>query len=116
MDIQINEKAVKDVTKVNEYVFVMRPDVTENWIARVPLANGQALIAFPKFGTVGIGFEKETDWNTNLPVTCSATTIYDHIKHNKGSRKITEEECLAAIEELRRIGCEYLKKPYTAGK
>lgn len=67
------------------------------WLYRVKVAEDQAIIGFPKFGTIGVGFEREDkDWNRNLPFTSEAKTIYDHISLNKGC-DATEEECLQAI-------------------
>ena len=61
------------------------------------LSEAQAIVGFPKFFTVGIGFAQEEDWNTNLPYTCDADEIYDHIAHNKGDDSITREDCVPAI-------------------
>jgi hypothetical protein len=52
------------------------------WIYRVRLTDRQAVVGFPKFGTVGIGFAAETDWNTNLPYRCQTIEIVSHIWHN----------------------------------
>lgn len=67
------------------------------WLFRVKLFEDQAIVGFPKFGTIGIGFAQEDDWNTNLPYTQDAAQIYDHIKHNKAHDEISDEDCLAAI-------------------
>jgi hypothetical protein len=52
------------------------------WSYRVMLSETQAVVAFPKFGTIGCGFavESEGHWNTNLPVACEVDGLYDHIK------------------------------------
>lgn len=77
---------------------MMTPPIDENyWTYRVQLSFSQAIVGFPKFSTVGIGFAEEEDWNTNLPYTCDATEIYEHIEHNKGDDAITREACLKAI-------------------
>jgi hypothetical protein len=68
------------------------------WLFRVKLYEDQAILGFPKFHTIGIGFAQEEDWNTNLPYTCDAEQIYDHIKHNKEYEQITDEQCLEAIQ------------------
>jgi hypothetical protein len=67
------------------------------WQYRVRLSAAQAIVGFPKFFTTGIGFAQEEDWNTNLPYTCDAEKIYDHIAHNKGDDSISREDCIAAI-------------------
>ena len=71
------------------------------WTYRVVVAEGQAVVGFPKFGTLGIGFEVEEDWNTNLPYSCTPAGIFNHIKHNKGHELISDETCLRAIEMVR---------------
>jgi len=61
------------------------PAIDEDyWLYRVRLTQTQAVVAFPKFGTIGIGFAVEEDWNTNLPWTTLAEKILDHIWHNAG--------------------------------
>lgn len=67
------------------------------WLFRVQLGKTQAIVGFPKFFTIGIGFAEEKDWNTNLPYSCSTEQIYEHIKHNKGDKSITKKQVLAAI-------------------
>jgi hypothetical protein len=64
----------------------------------VVLSKGQAIVGFPKFYTIGIGFAVEdADWNTNLPFTCSTDEIFEHIKHNKGDEAIADEDVVRAI-------------------
>jgi len=77
---------------------MMTPPIDEDyWLYRVRLGGKQAIVAFPKFSTIGIGFAQEEDWNTNLPYTCGTEEIYEHIAHNKGDDSISREDCLAAI-------------------
>ena len=81
---------------------MLTPSLGEDyWLYRVRLADEQAIVGFPKFFTVGIGFAVEEDWNTNLPYTCTAEEIYNHIEHNKGDDSITRDDCIAAIEMIR---------------
>lgn len=88
--------------KVGHRVLLMTPPVGEDyWLFRVKLSDTQSIIGFPKFGTIGIGFAKETDWNTNLPYTSSAHDIFEHIRHNKGDDSISDSDCIAAIELIR---------------
>lgn len=76
----------------------LTPFVNEDyWQYRVRLTDKQAIVGFPKFFTIGIGFAVEDDWNTNLPYTCTAEEIYEHIKHNAGDETITRDDCLTAI-------------------
>ena len=83
-------------------VLMMTPAIdAEYWAYRVKLHQDQAIIGFPKFGTIGIGFTQEEDWNTNLPYTCEAEEIYNHIKHNKKYDEITKEQVIEAIGMIR---------------
>jgi hypothetical protein len=83
-------------------LLMITPPIDENYfIARVPLFKDQAIVIFPKFGTIGCGFAKEAeDWNTNLPLSTTADRLYEHIKVNKHYDEITDEQCIAAIREL----------------
>lgn len=74
------------------------PPVGEDyWEYRVAVSEGQAVIGFPKFGTIGIGFAVEEGWNTNLPFTMPAGQIYGHIAHNAGA-EFDRADIIAAIE------------------
>lgn len=77
---------------------MLTPAIDEDyWTYRVRLGDKQAIVGFPKFGTIGVGFAVEEDWNTNLPYTCDAERIYEHIEHNKADEAISREDCLTAI-------------------
>ena len=78
--------------------FIMTPPISEDyWEYRVRLTKTQAIVGFPKFFTIGIGFSVEEDWNTNLPFTCDTEKIFQHIKHNKGDDSIPDDDVRAAI-------------------
>jgi hypothetical protein len=88
---------------------IMGPVVDENyWTFRVKVSDDQAIVGFQKFGSIGVGFAKEEDGNTNLPSTCSTLEIYNHIKHNKGSSSISRDRCLRAIK-LIQIAADFLQ-------
>jgi hypothetical protein len=70
------------------------------WLLRVHVGYGQNVVLFPKFGTFGIGFAKEENWNTNLPRSCDAEKIYSHIEYNKGDVRIPKMRCIRAIQML----------------
>lgn len=91
-----------DTFKCGAGVVMITPDISEKyWLLRVKLnKKGQAIIGFPKFTLIGVGFAQETDWNSNLPSTCEAEKIYNHIRHNKGSKSIQRADCLAAIKMI----------------
>jgi hypothetical protein len=86
------------------------------WLFRVKLYEEQAILGFPKFGTIGIGFAQEKDWNTNLPYTCEPLMIYDHIKHNKKYDEITDEQCLEAIRAIQEAVTQFIAAEQAAGE
>jgi len=72
----------------------------ENWVFRVRMSETQSLLAFKKFMTIGIGFDVEEDWNTNLPWSNDIMAIWEHIRCNKGDDGILDSDCIRAIEML----------------
>lgn len=77
---------------------------------KVQLTPTQAIVGFPKFSTIGIGFLKEDDWNTNLPYSCDAEEIADHISHNRtagGDAELPRALVVAAIRLIRRATGEH---------
>lgn len=77
---------------------MLTPAIDEDyWAYRVRLSDEQAIVGFPKFSTVGIGFAQEEDWNTNLPYTCETEKIFAHIAHNKGDESISDDDVREAI-------------------
>ena len=98
--VEVNAHLVADPSE-GRAVMVTPPVDEDFWLARVPVSRDQAIVCFPKFGTIGIGFQRETDWNTNLPYTCKAQEILNHIKHNKGCNA-RDAKCLLAIQMLQR--------------
>ena len=96
----LDVKGQQDTSQVAPGI-LLTPALDEDyWRYRVRLSESQAVLGFPKFLTIGIGFAQEEDWNTNLPYTCDAEEIYDHIAHNKGDDSITREDCLTAIRMI----------------
>jgi hypothetical protein len=83
---------------------MMTPPVDENyWAYRVKLGEtGQAVVGFPKMSTIGIGFAREDDWNTNLPYTSDARDIALHIMHNKRDKNIAAYEVVEAIKLIQK--------------
>ena len=102
--LQINEEfttAKTDFEIGGVMLSVCPPLDADYWALRVPVTDGQAIVAFPKFSTYGIGFQHEkADWNCNLPYTCDADMIYKHISHNKGDDSISEADCIQAITTI----------------
>ncbi len=102
MELTLEWKEQPDRTPVIGPI-MMTPPVGEKgyWHYRVRLTDKQSIVGFPKFGTIGIGFEVEDeDWNTNLPYTQPAEKIFSHIKKNRGDDSISDEDCIRAIEMI----------------
>jgi len=91
---------------------IITPAITpEFWLFRVKVYKNQAILGFPKFGTIGIGFALEKgSWNTNLPYTCTPDELYAHIKENKYYHRITEKQCLEAIKAVQEAAKLYMAK------
>jgi hypothetical protein len=110
LQLEMNEKFKKsnDTFVVGTTTVMITPAVGEEyWMFRVKLSKDQSIIGFPKFSTIGIGFAKEEDWNTNLPYSCEAEKIYKHIRHNKGNKRITVDECITAIQMIQEAAKKY---------
>ena len=105
MKIEIKEQADKTFVLTGRIGSVMlTPDLGEGyWKYRVHLFKDQYLLAFPKFGTIGIGFAiEDEDWNTNLPYTSSSESIASHIIHHHKYPEITKSMVIEAIELLQK--------------
>lgn len=83
------------------------------WQYRVKFENGQAILGFPKFHTIGIGFALEQkEWNVNLPYDCTAKEIFAHIKENAGDG-VTDKDVMTAIRMVQKAAAawmDFLKK------
>jgi len=100
MELQVNTQCEdRGPIDIGETTVMLTPPIDENfWLFRVPVSDNQAIVAFPKFFTIGVGFQHEEDWNTNLPYTCDPEEIFNHISHNKGDDSISNEDCIEAIK------------------
>ncbi len=96
---------------------LITPPIDEDfWLYRVAVSKKQAIVAFPKFGTIGCGFQEETDWNTNLPIGEPAEKLYDHISHNRraGGDTPPKQRCLDAIRLIQAAAFEASKQETVA--
>ena len=111
LQIEVNQKFVEANTSLHLKggpTLMITPPLDEDyWLFRVKLHEDQAIVGFPKFGTIGIGFAQEEDWNTNLPYTCPAEQIYNHIKHNKKYDQISDEQCLEAVRMVQEAAKQF---------
>jgi hypothetical protein len=109
MELQINASCEDPtVSNLAGTGVIITPPINENyWLFRVPVSDKQAIVGFPKFNTIGIGFQFEDDWNTNLPYSCGAQEIFDHISHNKGDDSISDQSCVEAIQLVKDAATKY---------
>lgn len=81
------------------------------WAFRVKVSKDQAIISFPKFSTLGVGFLREKEsWNTNLPCQSGFERIWEHIKKNKGDPAILDMDCLLALKMVCEASVKFLEK------
>jgi hypothetical protein len=106
--LRLERKEQADETPVLGGVLMLTPGLgPDYWAYRVAVSEGQAVVGFGKFGTIGIGFAIEEDWNSNLPCRMiGAEEIFDHIKHNKGDDTIPDARCIEAIRMIRAAAAE----------
>ena len=102
----------KDTIYTGRGVIMFTPAINkEYYIMRVVLYKDQALVAFPKFGLIGVGFAiEEGSWNTNLPYQVEAERLYRHIRINKKYRAITKQTCLEGLKMLQEACANYEKE------
>ena len=104
MKVELNSSTIED--KSEGKVIMITPQIDEDyWMLRVNLFEDQYIVGFPKFGTIGIGFAKEEDWNTNLPYSCKTEEILEHIWHNRRYVAIRKKKALKAIKMIQ----DYIK-------
>ncbi|MCX6304396.1 MAG: hypothetical protein NT040_05475 [Bacteroidetes bacterium] len=99
VEFNTNFQPADDTFSFGKNVVMFTPSVGKDyWLFRVKLFKDQAIIGFPKFSTIGIGFAiEDADSNTNLPYSLFPEQIYSHIKANKKYDEITKEDCIQAI-------------------
>lgn len=99
-ELVLERKDQSDDTGVVGPISFTPPIDEAYWAYRVVVGEHQAVLGFPKFGTIGIGFAVEENWNTNLPSSCETDKIWKHIRQNKGDKSIPDEWCIAAIRMI----------------
>ena len=107
--LEANENHVDKTIVINKNIIMTPPIDGEYWLFRVKLDNDQAVLGFSKFGTIGIGFAFEEDWNTNLPYTSDTEMIYNHIKHNKKPSLASKKKVIDAIEKIQDAANKFMK-------
>lgn len=101
MNLRLERKNQPDETgDVAGLISFTPPIDADYWEYRVIVGERQAVVGFPKFSTIGIGFAFEEDWNTNLPWASTTESIWKHISHNKGDESIPDAWCIQAIEMI----------------
>jgi len=102
--LEVNKNVVKEDPPIGGMLLVTPPINEDYWTLRVQVSPKQAVVGFPKFTTIGIGFQHEKDWNTNLPFCCNTMQIYNHISHNRAGADKTR--CIEAIRMIQQAVCE----------
>lgn len=96
--LEVNENCVDETDHFvlgNNHIMVSPPTGEDYWTLRVKLCKDQAVLGFPKMGSIGVGMALEENWDTNLPLWNSrspeenAERIARHIKCNKKYKSIT---------------------------
>lgn len=112
LELEVNKKYIDgDENKVllfGKIPAMITPPLDEDyWQFRVKVHEDQEIVGFPKFNTIGIGFAKEDDWNTNLPYNTSTDGIFNWIKKNKRYASIPDERCKKAIKMIQKAAKEF---------
>ena len=111
--LEVNKKFIdgdKNIHKLGNAIVMVTPKLDEDyWQFRVKVDKDQAIVGFPKFSTIGIGFAKEVNWNTNLPYDTDTTHLWNHIKENKYYTSIPDELCLEAIKMVQKAAKEFFE-------
>jgi len=106
LKLEINPKYIdgdKNIVNFFGIPAMVTPPLDEDyWQFRVRVHEDQEIVGFPKFMTIGIGFAKEDDWNTNLPYNYKTDEIFNHIKVNKRYASIPDELCIKAIKMIQK--------------
>lgn len=94
----VEHRRIMNGTKVTGPVSFSPALGEDYWAYRVRLTDRQAVLGFPKYTTIGVGFAVEDySGNTNLPYTCDTDQILRHISGNKGDDSIADDKVRAAI-------------------
>ena len=114
LTLQVNSNDIEDpaIFQAGETTVMMTPPVGDEdyWLFKVMVSDKQSIVGFHKFMQIGVGFQLEEDWNTNLPSTSSAEEIFNHIDHNKGDDAIHDERCIEAIKMIQAAAIAYQEK------
>ena len=101
MELEVNKNCLDKTTHYvanDNHIMVCPPTSADYWMFRVKLHKDQAVLGFPKYGLIGVGFAIEKDWNTNLPTNSGVSSIVNHIKHNRKYKAITDDMIKEAVE------------------
>lgn len=106
-DLVLERREQSDKTlsaSAGDATVLITPPITDDyWKYRVRVADGQAVVGFPKFGTIGVGFAEEEDWNTNLPYTSDAESTRKHIWHNRAPLDDSTESAALVVRAIEMI-------------
>ncbi len=100
--LETRDQANGTVTVAGGAIAMSPPTGEDYWSYRVRLTEAQAVLGFPKYSTIGIGFAVEDDWNTNLSYSSPTDLILNHILDNKGDDTIDDADVREAILMIQR--------------
>lgn len=112
LQLEINQKYIDGdkniVLLFGKIPAMITPPLDEDyWQFRVKVHEDQAIVGFPKFYQIGIGFAKEDSWNTNMSSIYTAEQIWDWIKINKRYASIPDERCKKAIKMIQKAAKDF---------
>ena len=119
LKLEVKEGAVIDSQPLEHLGVIMTPSALKHdqdnyWLFRVMVSEKQAVVAFPKFGVIGVGFlVEDDDWNTNLPANTDTVALYQHIEVNKGD--VPAETVIRAITMIQEA-CEKVIPGFKVGE
>lgn len=104
MSTKVQRQSLEDTTRVavtgREQAFIMTPQLTPDyWTYRVALSNGNAIVAAPEFGTLGIRYQIEDEYNVTNRWDYTANEIEALIRRNRPANT-TREEAMSAIRKI----------------
>ena len=111
--LEVNQRYIdpeKSKFQLGRATVLVTPPLDEDyWQFRVKVDKDQAIVGFPKFSSIGIGFSKEDDYNTNLPSDTPTNKLWNHIKRNKYFTSIPDEICIRAIKMVQKAATEFFR-------
>jgi hypothetical protein len=107
-DLKLRRRAEEDQTRVGPNLSIGRSGGDDYWAYRVDLSDKQALIGFPKHGTIGIDFLHNR--GEDLPYSVNPERLADFFAPGRllgGDAVIPREHVIRAIKMIREAVVEH---------